>query len=263
MNEHINKQKSPRKARHRQERLSVGHRAVWALVPNDQAQSWTKPKQWFVKGLERFVNANDSMKDYQALAKAFPSFWPLPLEDGHGHDLSWVEDAHRLFLFYRNLLRRFWTRDPLTLKDGFNTCLLFGTLGRDEIHKIFAGKVHVSWALEEALTPLENTYQGLCVPSGPQPFAQFWPDWSAGTVDYNSQIDFQRAVWLLFRESWRAKVCPNCSSYFLVQKSAQLYCSLTCSNSAHQASSRKWWKEKGSRKRAARTKARNRERKRP
>jgi hypothetical protein len=264
MNEHIDKQKSPRKTGHRQERFGVGHLghlAVWASVSSYQAQSWNKPAQWLIKGLERFVNADDSLDDYQALAKAFPSFWPLPLEDGHGHDISWVHDAHCLFLFYRNLLRRFWTRDPLALKDGFNTRLLFGTLERDKVHNIFAGKEHVSFALEEALAPLTNTYPGLCVPSGPQPFALFWPDWSTGDVAYISQIDFQRAIWLFFRESWRAKVCPKCSTYFFVQKSAQLYCSLSCSNSAHQASSLRWWKEKGSRRRAARMKASDKERK--
>jgi hypothetical protein len=261
MNEHIDKQKFPRKAKHRQEQFRVEHRAVWASVSSHQARSWEKPKQWFVKGLERFVNADDSPNDYRALAQGFPSFWPLPLEDDRGHDLSWVPGAHRLFLFYRNLLRRFWSRDPFVLKDGYNTQLLFGTLGYDEVQNILTNKVHVSLELEEALAPLTNTYRGLCVPSGPQPFAQFWPDWSSGNVAYVSQINFQRAVWLFFRDSWRAKVCPKCSRYFFAQKSAQLYCSLSCSNSAHQASSLRWWKEKGSRRRAARMKVSKKERK--
>jgi len=41
------------------------------------------------KGLERFANADESPERYQALAKGFPSFWPLPLEDAKGNDLSW------------------------------------------------------------------------------------------------------------------------------------------------------------------------------
>lgn len=257
MNEHINKQKSPRKASHRQERLRVGHRAVWASVSSSQAQSWDKPMQWFVKGLERFVNTDDSLSGYLALAKAFSSFWPLPLEDGHGRDLSWVPEAHSLFLFYRNLLRRFWTRDPNTLKDGFKIRLLFGTVDYEEMQKIFAGEVFINRSLGEAIAPLTNLHPEIGIPSGPLPLACFWPDWSSGTVEYISQIDLQRAVWLLFRESWRAKVCPKCSAYFLVQKSAQIYCSLSCSNSAHQASSLRWWKEKGARRRVSRAKASN------
>ena len=230
------------------------HLAVWAWASSYQAPSWDKPAEWFVMGLEKFVNTHDSLENYQALAEAFPSFWPLPIEDGSGRDLSWHPEAHHLFLFYRNLVRRFWTRDPGVLKDGFATRLLFGTVNSDEMRNIFAGKVHADWTLETALVPLLNSYPEMRVPSGLGPFAQFSPDWSARMVDYISHLDFQRAVWLFFREAWRAKVCPKCSTYFFVQKSAQLYCSLGCSSAAHKASSLRWWNEEGSRRRAAGTK---------
>lgn len=239
-----------------------GHRAIWSGGPSYQAQSWNKPAQWFVKGLERFVNADDSLSDYLALGKAFPSFWPFPIEGGDNRDLSWAPDAHRFFLFYRNLLRRFWTRDPSVFKDGLATNLLFGIEGYGEMQKILAGEAVASWALENVLTPLRNSHSGLRIPGGLVPLAGFWPNWLSGTVEYISHTDFQRAVWLFFRESWRAKVCPKCCAYFLVQKSAQLYCSLSCSNAAHQASSLRWWKEKGSRRRVARTNASDQQRKR-
>lgn len=248
----------------RQERLRVKHRARWCSGPSYQARTWDRPVEWFFRGLERFVNADDSLAEYQALAKAFPSFWPLPLQDGAGHDLSWTPDAHHLFLLYRNVLRGFWTRNPDALKNGFNTDLLLGTLGYSEIQEALAGKAVLSMALSEALAPLTNVHQELHIPTdiGTIPLAHFWPDWSDGTVAYVSQLDFQRAAWLLFCESWRAKVCPKCSVYFFVQKSAQLYCSLSCSNSVHQASALRWWKEEGCRRRAARTKASDSERKR-
>jgi hypothetical protein len=259
---HTDKQESPLNRRDRQAQMRIGHRAVWTSVSSYQAASWDKPTVWFVTGLQRFVNAEDSLSAYQALGKAFPSFWPLPIEDGERKALSWHPDAHGIFLFYRNLLRRFWTRDPDALKYGFNTDLLFGTVSYDEMQKIIAGKVSADWALEKALAPLRNLHPGLHVPEGSVPFASFWLDWSAGTVAYISQIDFQRAIWLLFRESWRAKVCPKCSTYFLVQKPAQLYCSPACSQAAHRTSSLTWWKKKGFRRRATRAKANDKGRKR-
>jgi hypothetical protein len=108
---------------------------------------------------------------------------------------------------------------------------------------------------DTALSPLRNLHPELRLPRGPSPHACFWPDWTSGRVEYASRTDFQRSVWLLFGESWRAKVCPRCSTYFLAQKSAQLYCSVSCSSATHRASSLNWWKQKGSQKRAARKRA--------
>lgn len=248
--------------RKRQARIGLGHQAVWSSESSDQASTWDKPEEWFVKGLERFANADDSLQDYQALANSFASFWPLRIEDADSRDLSWVPEAHPLFLFYRNLLRRFWTRDAATLKSGFYTPFLFGTLSCEDLGNILTGETGADTELQNALVPLRRTYLGLRLRTGMYPLAYFWLDWSARTVAYVSHIDFQRAVWLLFRDSWRAKVCPKCSAYFLVQKSAQMYCSLSCSNAVHQASSLRWWKEKGAGRRAAKTRSGNTERKR-
>jgi len=226
-----------------------------------QADTSDKPKEWFFKALERFANTGDSVQGYQALAKAFPSIWPLPLEDAKGNDLSWHADAHRLFLFYRDSLRGLWIRNPITINDGFQIPLLFGILADATIREILSGRVLLSRPLQFALSPLMKLHRGLRlgklfprlrVPDS-SPLAYFWPDWTGGKVEYVSQVDFQRAVWLFFSEPWRAKVCPKCSAYFLAQKPAQLYCSVSCSSAVHRASSLSWWKQKGSQKRAART----------
>lgn len=247
--------------RNSQRELWLGHHAIFATDASYQARGWNKPANWFRKGLERFVNADDSLQDYQALGKAFRSFWPLPLEDSEGNDLSWCPEAHRLFLSYRNLLRRFWARDPRALKSDFDAALLFGTMDYYEMEIILEGGADVQHLLlQMALAPLRKAYSGVRTTRPPLPLARFSIDWCAGAVDYVSRLDFQRAVWLLFSESWRAKICPRCSRYFLAQKPAQLYCSLSCSNAAHRASSLSWWKKKGSQRRAARTKA-GRERK--
>jgi hypothetical protein len=241
------------RSRNRQQVPRVGHAAVFASGASYQARGWEKSPKWFLKGLERFINADDSEKDYVALKQSFPSFWPLPLQSGDRKDLSWAPEAHKLFLFYRDLLRRFWTRDHRTLKDGFQSELLFGTVPFSRWEPILDGTScnGFDMPLLDALAPLRSVSANLTFLSNPFfPLASFAAEWNAGVIDYNSQLDFQRAVWHLFRQSWRAKVCPKCSTYLLVGKPAQLYCSLNCSGAAHRASALTWWKQKGSKNRA-------------
>jgi hypothetical protein len=245
--------------RKRQEKLRVTHRSFFTPGLYRQADTWDKPKEWFFTGLERFVNTGDSKENYQALAEAFPSFWPLPLQDGKGNDLCWCPEAHQLFLYYRNLLRGFWTRDTRALRDGTGTSLLFGIIDHSHIENLVSGETLSGTAFDNALAPLRGGHPRLQLPGMfPSPLARFWPEWTAGRVDYVSHLDFQRAVWLLFCESWRPKVCPKCSTYFLAQKPAQLYCSLSCSSAVHRAASLNWWKQTGAEKRAVRTKAKRR-----
>jgi hypothetical protein len=261
---YITKQEFELVSRKRQRQLRLAHHAFFTPGLYRQAVSWDKPKEWFFKGLERFANTTDAPESYQALARAFPSFWPLPLEDGKGNDLSWRADAHRLFLFYRDSLRGLWIRNPLTVNDGFQIPLLFGLLSDATMREILSGQVLLTRPLQFALSPLMklrprvrlfNLDPHLRLPDS-SPLAYFWPDWTGGRVEYVSRLDFQRSVWLLFCESWRAKLCPKCSRYFLAEKPAQLYCSVSCSSAVHRASSLKWWKQKGSQKRAARAKQR-------
>ena len=238
----------------------LGHLSVFSQDPNGQARGFGQQKEWFLKALGRFVNTGDSIKDYEALSKAYPSMWPLAVIANGGRDLSWVPEGHRLFLFYRDLLRRAWTRDPVTLKNGTAMNLLFGTVEYSEMQSMLSGTAVLPYDFETAIAPLRNSYSNVQLPGAPVPLARFWQDWGGGTIEYVSQVDFQRAVWQLFKESWRAKVCPKCSTFFLVQKPAQMYCSLSCSTAVHRASSLSWWKHHGSKKRAARAKARRDER---
>jgi hypothetical protein len=239
----------------------------------------TRIRIW--SALARFANTDDSLDDYHRMARMWPNFWPLPVEDGHGNTLAWKEDAQPLFNFYRDVLRRFWVRDPVILKLGRYTELLFGTLM--DVYGLFeatpsalAGmpdKDAVSWdaslsrafklqggmpnKLVNAVIRLKNSYPKACPPFGWWPIAYFWPDWNTGIAGYRAKTDFQCAVWNLFRQSWRAKVCARCSAYFIADKPAQSYCSTECSNQAHLASAVRWWKEKGASRRAQRKEGRS------
>jgi hypothetical protein len=211
------------------------HVSCFSVPPNDQADA---KRLW--NGLERFVNTDDSLDAYHNLSKAWSTFWPVAIEEAmhrsdpdfldysHGRSFAWRDDAHQLFIFYRNILRGLWARDPSTSTSGSSVNLLFGLEGPPDslLKKCFPGRQPAV-----ALT-------------------SFRPEWGAGFVSYFPYNDFQQAISLLFRESWRAKKCADCKIYFIAEKSAQLYCGTSCSNRAHQSSSLKWWREKGARRRA-------------
>ncbi len=75
--------------------------------------------------------------------------------------------------------------------------------------------------------------------------ACFYPDWDEGILRYQSGCDFQRALDLLFRESWRARTCGNCGSKFIARRVAQKYCTTDCSERVQHELKLKWWAEHG------------------
>lgn len=70
-------------------------------------------------------------------------------------------------------------------------------------------------------------------------------DWTTGTIVYHGGCDFQRALYLLFRESWRARICEACESKFIAQRVGQKYCSTDCSERMQREVKRKWWNKHG------------------
>jgi hypothetical protein len=75
--------------------------------------------------------------------------------------------------------------------------------------------------------------------------AQFYADWDEGIFRYQGACDFQRALYLLFRESWRARICDNCRTKFIARRAAQRYCTTDCSESVLHELKRKWWADHG------------------
>jgi hypothetical protein len=216
------------------------------------------------RGLERFANTGDSVEEYAALSKGWPSFWPLDLRGGEAQSLAWDDACHALFLVFRDTLRRVWLSDPSALKDGSLSFLLglgdqFPHLKMGRLETVAGGGQALRGAprvspvgLNEAWEKIKSVHPDADVGTAPAAF----PHWKSGNFTYVPQIDFQEALYALFRESWRAKVCAHCSTYFVADKPAQLYCSTKCSNGAHLAQALKWWNEKGASKRAAGRKTR-------
>lgn len=75
--------------------------------------------------------------------------------------------------------------------------------------------------------------------------AEFALDWDAGTFRYHGSCDFQRALYLLLLDSWRARVCEKCEAKFIAARAAQKFCSTDCSESMQREFRRRWWAEHG------------------
>jgi hypothetical protein len=196
-------------------------------------------REHLFKGLERFVNADDSLKEYKALSRGWRDFWPFDLQDGHARPLAWADECHLLFLVCRDALRRVWISDPVALQGGMVSFLL-GLSG---------WKVSLPYEARLVLArdKIERAYPGASEIGHPIVF----PHWKGGAFNYSPDNDFHRALYLLFRESWRAKICAKCSTYFVAHKPAQLYCGTACSGGVKRERTLKWWRDKGAKRRVA------------
>jgi hypothetical protein len=207
----------------------IWHHAFFSALPNVLAtnlayeRGFDRERLW--KGLERFVNCGDSKEDYQALGKAYPDLWPL--EGSH-----WMPEAHVLFLYCRQMLRRIWQGEEASIRGG-SAGFLLGIHDRSL----------------RLTVPLQRARRALGYPSAKvlelRRKAVLWPDWKTGDVLYSSQNNFQRAFYFLFRESWRARICPLCKLYFVAQKPRQKFCSMSCSTRSRLASNMDWWRRVG------------------
>ena len=74
-------------------------------------------------------------------------------------------------------------------------------------------------------------------------------DWKRGEIVYKPQNEFELAVYALFRNSSRARICGNSecpSRYFIASRRSQVYCSEDCAGVYQKEWKRNWWKHKGS-----------------
>lgn len=184
--------------------------------------------------LEKFVNMGDAFEDFRHFKQHWPDFFPglfwKDTESGfrersRGH--PGIVDA----LDFRDYLRRIWRGQD---DEGrFLRALLgFPTEPPADIRKQFDPERG-----EEV--KVKHAWPGT-----------FWratilANWQTGELDYLARNRFQRALYLLCKESWRARTCARCSAYFIAQKPAQLYCSVVCSNEARRHRGGQWWKHHG------------------
>src|ERR1700741_2689819 len=116
--------------------------AGWVTIPLPARMRLARAERerlW--KGLEWFVNCDDSLGRFGALGRAFSKFWPIQTSHFTNPEcmnpatvvqqFDWHPACHTLFLFYRDTLRSLWGSKP----DPTGWTYLWGTkflLGVDD-----------------------------------------------------------------------------------------------------------------------------------
>lgn len=205
------------------------------------------------------MNLGDSLEDFVAFGRQNTEFFPILILDEttvSGMPLSqpcvqgtrftaegdmpiwtrvitWDAACHRLALFYRDTLRRAaWPTTPQRDSWGTDFMLLLAI----EPPATFA-----DW--HDAFKVVRDRY--LAASAEAPGFSRLRADWETGTFEYQPENDFQRAVYVLFREGWRAKICPQCLRRFIASRPVQSYCSTRCSGKAKRERNLAWWNTHG------------------
>jgi hypothetical protein len=118
----------------------------------------------------------------------------------------------------------------------------------DWLHQVWIGgetepHLKIMLGLEDA--PVDGTPEDSWAAGLSSISAKFCVDWDEGVFFYEGGCDFQRALYLLFRESWRARICEKCSAKFIARRAAQKYCTTDCSENMQRELKQKWWAEHG------------------
>ena len=199
------------------------------------------------------MNCGDSENDFQAIGRAFPDFWPVRIEN-EGERLDWHRACHILFLFYRDLLRDLWRGNQQIAWLGANREEVL--LGLSDENERVCQHVKQGGSLADLSLPfdLHGAWQQILA-QFPNALVEKGPRlqmrWRYGEFVLVPHNDFHRAFYLLFRQSWRARVCSGCKTLFIARKPKQKFCGTQCSAGSRLASMRKWWNRVGAKKRTS------------
>jgi hypothetical protein len=214
-------------------------------------------------GLERFVNCEDSNDAYRALSLAFADFWPAEIahyqttDEGECASLNWYQAGQKFFLFYRDTLKEIWRGENshFCFTESREDFLMgLSSLNHDAQQAAlepYSGNLSVPHGLLEAWREILDTFPTAAVVCE----IKLKMHWTTGDFRVVPDNDFQRAFYLLFRQSWRARICPTCSMYFVARKPKQLFCGTSCSAGSRLASKRRWWQKVGKNVRSGKPKA--------
>lgn len=170
--------------------------------------------------------------------------------------LNWHPVCHKLFIFYRDMLKLVWRgaqKSTGWLVHGEPEFLLGISDWNEGAHKdaqkrrssipVYSGypqEIYDAW--EQILDQFPTAW-----PESPRRFRLIW---DRGDFELVPGNDFQRAFFLLFRQSWRSRICPRCKMFFIARRPKQIFCGTVCSAGSRLASKRKWWARIGAKRRA-------------
>jgi hypothetical protein len=214
--------------------------------------------------LERFVNLDDDPLNWENFGQEYPEFLPAQFTV----DLARAEDEepkpelapyepefYELFRTFRDMLREVWksgSETGLAILLGVDPVawqIITRKIGAHPEEQLFGGPYI---AIEQAMANISTSFR-----SGPSNLfypSNLAPDWRTGTFRYEPDTEFRRAVYTLFRQSWRAKICPRCMKYFIGDKPPQMYCSTKCYGAAKRDRDLQLWRTTGSERRRQRMK---------
>jgi len=203
--------------------------------------------EWIYRNAEfwmTFSNLSDRRPDnYREILRRV-----LPAADSPMTTQAWADMARELrgklrscrppLLYYRNLLRAVWKKE-----DPDGTCLWY-LLGFDADRIPFPGEEEIEfdplslfmWKEHPEEKPQPFTINGITSEIRQKetetiaglPYGTPVVDGNSGIISWSFGSLFQRAVYDLMQDRWRAMVCPNCGKYFVADKTAQRYCSPEC-----------------------------------
>jgi hypothetical protein len=141
-------------------------------------------------------------------------------------------------LWYRALLRAVWRRE-----DPDGSCLR-ELLGFDADYIPFPGEEDTEleplslfmWKEHPEEKPQPITINGITYRIRQKetetiaglPYGTPVVDGNTGIITWSFGCTFQRDVYDLMQDRWRAMVCPECGTYFVADKTAQKFCSPKC-----------------------------------
>jgi hypothetical protein len=173
-----------------------------------------RDKQKLFQALEEFANIRPDKEAWAHFRKRWPKFFPEEEYD------RVAEGSKPSIVDYPYCLDRLW-------------------VGMDSPLRLMLGIDTASYRVDELLP--EDMWEADLAPIA----AKFDLDWDEGVFRFQGACNFQRALYLLFRESWRARICEKCETKFIARRVAQKYCSTECSGSVQRELKQKWWAEHG------------------
>ncbi len=167
------------------------------------------------RALEEFANIRSDAEGWAHFRKRWPNFFP-------SRDYDTVTDGSKQsILAYPYWLGQIWA-------GGETEPALHILLGIDPNPEQTEGTPEEAWFNDLVSIP-----------------AHFYADWDEGVFRYQGACDFQRALYLLFLDSWRARLCEKCNAKFIATRAAQKFCSTDCGAAMQREFRRRWWAEHG------------------
>lgn len=224
--------------------------------------------------LADFANLPDDPKALRAFWRKHPSgFAPFVLVKGEGKNTTqispWEDQSfHKAVLAWRELLRRVWKgkgrqfqleillgifpqayanwptyskTEQFLQREGetnaeYDSRMMSG-------HKVDHADMELADLWEEGRKAIESA--GCRILRLPPMSVGLRAVWETGEFEFRPGNDFSAAVYALWRQRWRARVCPMCDSYFSAKQKAQKFCSEFCAQQGKREANRRWWRTSG------------------